>query len=92
MDGRLLKQLKHCRLKTYDVSCRLVSLSGDVEENPGSSDHCSADTSSVSLLETRLCELHRTTLDVGGGGAFFFRAVSISHQLCGNPHNYLDVA
>ena len=71
------------------MSCRLVSLSGDMEENPGSSDHCSANTSSVSLLETRLCELHRTALDVGGGGAFFFRAVS--HQLYGNPHNLLHV-
>ena len=58
VDGRLFKQLKHCRCKTYDVSCRLVSLSGDVEKNPGPSDNCSADTSSRSLLETRLCELH----------------------------------
>ena len=34
---------------------------------------------SVSLLESRLSELNRIPLDVGGGGDCFFRAVS--HQL-----------
>ena len=53
--------------------------SGDFEENPRSSDNCSVDTSSFSILETMLFELHRTALDVGGGGDCFFRAVS--HQL-----------
>ena len=51
-----------------------MSLNGDVEENPGPSDQCSATNrsaeygalvvNSVSLLETRLSELNRTALDV----------------------------
>ena len=38
------------------------------------------------FLETRLCELNRIAVDVGGGGDCFFRAVS--HQLYGNPNNH----
>ena len=46
---------------------------GDIEENP-------------EVLETRLHEFNRIAVDVGGGGDYFFRAVS--HQLYGNPNNY----
>ena len=98
VDGRTLKKLKHIPFETYFVSHRVISLSGDVEENPGPSNQCSATNTcnlaayrssmanSVSLLETRLSELNRTAVDVGGGGDCFFRAVS--HQLYGNPNNH----
>jgi len=101
VDGRTLKKLKCCRVETYCVSHRVISLSGDVEENPGPSNQCSATTTcnlvahrssitnSVSLLETRLSELNRTAVDVGGGGDCFFRAVS--HQLYGNPNNHSHI-
>ncbi|XP_020620272.1 OTU domain-containing protein DDB_G0284757-like [Orbicella faveolata] len=36
--------------------------------------------------KTRLSNLNRTAIDVGGGGDSFFRAVS--HQLYGNPNNH----
>ena len=87
-DVRMLKALKHCQVQSYHISDRVISLSGDVEENPGPSDQCSANANlashgsvanSGSILETRLSELNRTALDVGGGGDCFFRAVS--HQL-----------
>ena len=99
VDERMLKQLKHCQVQTYHVAHRIICLSGDVEENPGPSDQCNATNksgeygtsvvNSVSLLETRLSELNRTALDVGGGGDCFFRAVS--HQLYGNPNNHFHV-
>ena len=101
VDGRALKKLKRCRVETYCVSRRVISLSGDVEENPGPSSQCSttttcnlavhrsAITNSVSLLETRLSELNRTAVDVGGGGDCFFRA--LSHQLYGNPNNHYHI-
>jgi len=77
------------------------SLSGDVEENPGPSNQCSATTTcnlvahhssitnSVSLLETRLSELNGMAVEVGGGGDCFFQAVS--HQLYVNPNNHSHV-
>ena len=43
----------------------------------------------VSLLETRLSEVNRTAVDVGGGGDCFFRAVS--HQVYGNPNHHSHV-
>ena len=101
VDGRTLKKLKHIPFETYFVSHRVISLSGDVEENPGPSNQCSATNTcnlaayrssmanSVSLLETRLSELNRTAVDVGGGGDCFFRAVS--HQLYGNPNNHSHI-
>ena len=46
----------------------------------------SSPTSFVPLLETRLSNLDRTAIDVGGNGDCFFRAVS--HQLYGNPNNH----
>ena len=76
----------------YHLSGRLLSLSGDVELNPGPSNQCNnalcspLPTSFVPLLETRLSNLDRTAIDVGGTGDCFFRAVS--HQLYGNPNNH----
>ena len=96
-DKRMLKKLKWYWVETYCVSHRVISLSGDVEENPGPSNQCSVTSNSnlathrssiansVSLLETRLSELNRISVDVGGGGDCFFRAVS--HQLYGNANN-----
>ena len=95
VDDRMLKELK----QTYHVSFRVISLSGDVEENPGPSDLYTVNTdlpadggsvaNSVSLLETRLSELNRTALDVGAGGDCLFRAVS--HQLYSNPNNHFYI-
>ena len=67
-------------------------MSGDVETNPGPLDQSSNPEQplhSVSLLETRLSQLGRIPLDVGGGGDCFFRAVS--HQLYGTPNNHYQV-
>ena len=47
---------------------------------------CSSPANFITLLETRLCNLDRTAIDVGGGGDCFFRAVS--HQLYGTPNNH----
>ena len=78
------------------MSSRIISLSGDVELTPGptSEQTCNPLCSSshmnpASLLETRLSHVGRTTIDVGGGGDCFFRAVS--HQLYGNPNNHFYV-
>ena len=84
-------------MKTYRLSRRIILLSGDVESNPGPTSWnnnsvpstCISSINSFSLLETRLFQLGRTALDVGGGGDCFFRAVS--HQLYGNPNNHFYV-
>lgn len=98
VDESILKELKHCQVQTYHVSSRTISLSGDVEENPGPSDLCTrnlvacssvVNVNSVSLLEARLSELGRTALEVEGGGDCLFR--SISHQLYGNPNNHFYI-
>ena len=95
VDERMLKVLKQCQLQTYHVADRVLSLSGDIEKNPGPSHQCSVNTNSsvtssaVSLLESWLSSLNRTALDVGGGGDCFSRAVS--HQLFGNPNNQFHV-
>ena len=90
VDAKMLKLLNHRVVQSYPVSCRVISLSGDVEENPGpSSAYSVAVGNTVSLLETRLSRFGRSALDVGGGGDCFFRAVS--HQLYGNPHYHLHV-
>ena len=101
VDERALKKLKHSRVETFCVSHRVISLSGDVEENPGPSNqrsatstcnlaaHPSSVANSVSLLEARLSRLNRTAVDVGGDGDCFFRAVS--HQLYGSPNNHSHI-
>ena len=87
---QILRQL-HIKI-LYHLTSRLVSLSEDVELNPGPSNQsydamCSSSpTNFVPLLETRLSNLDRTAIDVGGGGDCFFRAVS--HQLYGNSNNH----
>ena len=100
VDKRTSKKLKHSWVQTYCISDRVISLSGDVEENPGPSNQCIATSTnlaahpssvanSVLLLEARLSELNRTAVDVGGGGDCFFRAVS--DQLYGNPNNHSHI-
>ena len=87
----VFKISQHHQVKTY-ISNRIISLSGDVETNPGPLDQSSNPEQplhSVSLLETRLSQLGRIPLDVGGGGDCFFRAVS--HQLYGTPNNHYQV-
>ena len=95
-NGNIPPKLRQLDIKTYHLSNRIISLSGDVELNPGPTDQyynamsrSSLSTNSVSLLETRLAQLGRTALDVGGDGDCFFRAVS--HQIYGNPNNHFYV-
>ena len=96
-DSILNKESKRCQVQTYHVSGRTISLSGDVEKNPGPSDQCAKElvafpsvdnVNSVSLLEARLSELGRTALDAGGGGTAF---LDLSHQLYGNPNNHVYI-
>lgn len=76
VDERMVKVLKQCQLQTYHVAHRVLSLSGDIEENPGPLHQCSVNTNlsdnilAVSLLESRSSTLHvnRTAVTVGGGG------------------------
>ena len=87
----VFKISQHHQVKTY-ISNRIISLSRDVETNPGPLDQSSNPEQplhSVSLLETTLSQLGRIPLDVGGGGDCFFRAVS--HQLYGTPNNHYQV-
>ena len=96
-ENNIYKTIRQLHVKTYHLSSRIISLSGDVELNPGPSDLeqtcnplCSSSLrNSASQLETRLSHVGRTTVEVGGGGDCFFRAVS--HQLYGNPNNHFYV-
>ena len=81
-EDNIYKKSWHLHVKTYHLSNRIISLSGDVELNPGptSEQTCNPLCSSsrmnpASLLETRLSHVGRTAIDVGGGGDCFFRAV-----------------
>ena len=82
-------------MKRYQFLSRIISLSRDVESNPGpGNEYCKSvpfipPTNSVCLLELRLSQLRRTALDVGRGGDCFFRGVS--HQLNGNPNSHFYV-
>ena len=95
--NNIYKKLRQLHVKTYHLSSRIITLSGDVELNPGptSEQTCnplctsSSRMNPASLLETRLSHVGRTAVDVGGGGDCFFRAVS--HQLYGNPNNHFYV-
>jgi len=64
------------------------SLSGDVEENPGPSNQCSA-TTTCNLVAHHSSITNSVEVEVGGGGDCFFQAVS--HQLYGNPNNHSHV-
>ena len=65
-------------MKTYQLSRRIISLSGYMESNSGpineylKSIPFISPTNSVCLLEFRLSQLGRTALDVGVGGDCFF--------------------
>ncbi|XP_078375209.1 uncharacterized protein LOC144658622 isoform X1 [Oculina patagonica] len=91
----IFSKLSQLRMKSYNLSRRVISLSGDVESNPGPTNQYynpvsfMSPTNSICLLESRLSQLGRTALDVGGSGDCFFRAVS--HQLYGNPNNHFYV-
>jgi len=88
-EGNIFRKLRQLQMKTYHFLSRIISLSGNMESNPGpTNEYCKSvpfisPTNSVCLLEFRLSQLGRTALDVGGGGDCLFRAVS--HQLYGNP-------
>ena len=77
-----LARLKCSRLKALWVSSRIVSLTGDVEKNPGPTNQCNENRNAnclslanpVSLLESRLSQIGRVAIDVGGAGDCFFRA------------------
>jgi len=83
-EGNIFRKLRQLQMKTYHFLSRIISLSGDVESNPGpANEYCKSvpfisPTNSVCLLEFRLSQLGRTALDVGGGGDCFFRAVHIN--------------
>ena len=76
---------------------RIITLSGDVEENPGpftqtNNDKkvfCSESVNTVSLLESRLLEVGRLPVNVLGDGNCFFRAVSC--QLYNTPEYHLYI-
>ena len=70
---------------------------GDIEENPGVLNQCYSNNNFITnavlgvrnsnvLLDTRLRELNRIAVGVGGGGNCYLHAVS--HQLYGNPNNH----
>ena len=89
------RKLRQLQIKTYHFSSRIISLSGDVESNPGPRNKYSKSvpfislTNYICLLEFRLSQLGRTALDAEGGGDCFLGAVS--HQLYGNPNNHFYV-
>lgn len=70
----MLKVLKKSQLQTYHVAHRVLSLSGDIEENRVHhiNTYLSHSNLAVTLLESWLSTLNRTALDVGGGGGCFF--------------------
>jgi len=94
-EGNIFRKLRQLQMKRYQFLSRIISLSRDVESNPGpGNEYCKSvpfipPTNSVCLLELRLSQLRRTALDVGRGGDCFFRAVS--HQLNGNPNSHFYV-
>lgn len=93
-----LARLKSSSVEALWVSCCIISLSGDVDKNPGPTNHNNENinyanylpvANTVSLLESRLSQIGRIAVDVGGAGDCFFRA--ISHQLFGTPDYHLHV-
>ena len=94
-EGNILRKLRQLCMKTYNLSKRIILLSGDVESNPGTTSRYiynpvpstgTSPTNSISLLETRLSQLDRTALDVGGGGdcSFLGCITSTLWKLYGN--------
>ena len=78
-DEHGLKKLQCSRVQILWVAHRVIALSGDIEENPGpfiqtnidKNVLCTKSVSSVSLLESRLCQLGRLPVDVLGDGNCF---------------------
>ena len=93
--GNIFRKLRQVQLKTYHFSSRIISLSGDVESNPGPTNkYCKSvpfisPRTSDCLLEFRLSQLGRTALDVGGDGDCFF--FFFSHRLYRNLNNHFYV-
>jgi len=94
-EGNIFRKLRQLQMKTYHFLSKIISLSGDMESNPGpANEYCISVPfislkNSVCVLEFRLSQLGRTALDVEGGGDCFFMAVS--HQLYGNPNSHFYV-
>ena len=71
-----LVRLKCSSLNALWASSRIVSLSGDVEKYPGPTNqlsgnrnvNCLSVANPVSLLESRLSQIGRVTVDIGGAG------------------------
>ena len=66
----------------YCFSRANIFTSGDIELNPGPAN-------AYMLLQSRLAQQGLSTLDVGGAGDCFFRAVSI--QLYGEPSYHMNI-
>ena len=66
----------------YSFSRANIFTSGDIELNPGPAN-------AYMLLQSRLAQQGLSTLDVGGAGDCFFRAVS--HQLYGEPGYHMNI-
>ena len=66
----------------YIFSRANIFTSGDIELNPGPAN-------AYMLLQSRLAQQGLSTLDVGGAGDCFFRAVS--HQLYGEPSYHMNI-
>ena len=66
----------------YCFSRANIFTSGDIELNPGPAN-------AYMLLQSRLARQGLSTLDVGGAGDCFFRAVS--HQLYGEPSYHINI-
>ena len=80
--------------ENYCLSRRKLLVSGDIESNPGPLIQDNIVQSvpripPVVLLQSRLAQQGLQSLDVGGAGDCFFRAVS--HQLYGNTHNHIQI-
>ncbi|CAH3184129.1 unnamed protein product [Porites lobata] len=65
----------------YSIKANIFT-SGDIELNPGPAN-------AYMLLQSRLAQQGLSTLDVGGAGDCFFRAVS--HQLYGEPSYHMNI-
>ena len=82
-------KLKQCEVEAYDISGRVICLSGDIEENPGPSHeentnsilkaHGASLANSVSLFGIRLSDSSLTAIDVGGGGDCFFAELFLTN-------------
>ena len=95
-DEHGLKKLQCSYVQVLWVAYRNITISGDVEKNPGSFTRtnndknvsCTKSVNSVSLLEFRLTELGIVPANVLGDGNCFFRTVS--YQLCNSPEWYIE--